>query len=179
MEFKALIQKVATLDLWPHCHPLCHPPPFSIAMEMNSWAKKLEQAKSKAFHRAPKRKMNETHSSLSKGPRKQARGRASKGERQPEIEKVTSCRKLCDLKKKSTGGVRQHSSLAKTTDSTKKDADLGSRGGFISPFPRQNFIGKDYQEKDRNLRGEGRNAWKEISVKVWRTDYSWKGKKYN
>lgn len=71
MEFKALIQKVATLDLWPHCHPLCRPPPFSIAMEMNSRAKKWEQAKSKAFHRAPKRKMNETHSSPSKGPREQ------------------------------------------------------------------------------------------------------------
>lgn len=80
--------------------------------------------------------MNETHSSLSKGPREQARGRASKGERQPEIEKVTSCRKLCDLKKKSTGGVREHSSLAKTTASTKKDASLGSRGDFLSPFPR-------------------------------------------
>lgn len=90
--------------------------------------------------------MNETHSSLSKGPREQARGRAGKGERQPEIEKVTSCRKLCALKKKSTGGVREHSSLAKATDSTKKDAGLGSRGGFLSPFPRQNFFTQDYQE---------------------------------
>lgn len=28
MGFKALIQKVATLDLWPYYHPLCHPPSF-------------------------------------------------------------------------------------------------------------------------------------------------------
>lgn len=94
--------------------------------------------------------MNETHSSLSKGPREQARGRPSKGERQPEIEKATSCRKLRDLKKKSTGGVREHHRLAKTTDSTMKDAGFGSRAGFLSPFPRQNFLGKNYQEKDRN-----------------------------
>lgn len=102
--------------------------------------------------------MNETHSSLSKGPREHARGRASKGERRSEREKVTSCRKLCDLKKKSTGGVREHSSLAKTTDSTKKDVGFGTRVGFLSPFPEQNFLGKDYQEKDRNFKGEGRNA---------------------
>lgn len=61
----------------------------------------------------------------------QARERASKGERQTKIEKVTSCRKLCDLKKKSTGGVREHSPLAKTVDSAKKDAVIWG-GGVIS-----------------------------------------------
>lgn len=82
--------------------------------------------------------MNETHSSLSKGPREQARGRASNGERQPEIEKVTSCRKLCDLKKKSTGGVREHSSLAKTTASTRKMLVWGA--GVVSSAPSQDRI---------------------------------------
>jgi len=54
------------------------------------------------------------------------------------------------LKKKSTGGVREHSPLAKTVASAKKDAVIWA-GGVISfsPFPRQNFL-SDYQERMEN-----------------------------
>lgn len=68
MEFKALIQKVATLDLWSRSHPLCHPllspSPWKWIGELRKW----EQTKSKAFHETQERKMNVTHSSQSERP---------------------------------------------------------------------------------------------------------------
>lgn len=75
---EAFIQKVATLDLWPWCLPPCCSPPFSVSMELNSQVEKWEQANSIAIHGPPhspslplprkkrERKMNKTHSSISR-----------------------------------------------------------------------------------------------------------------
>lgn len=76
---EAFIQKVTTLNLWPWCLPPRGSPPFSVSMELNSQVEKWEQAKSIAIHRPPcshsphntqkrerERKMNETHSSISR-----------------------------------------------------------------------------------------------------------------
>lgn len=68
---------------------------------------------------------------------KQARGESK---RERKIEKVTSCRKLCDLKKKSTGGMKEHSPFQKLGFLQRKK--MLFRGQVISsaPSPVKNVI---------------------------------------
>lgn len=158
MEFKALIQKVATLDLWPHCHPLCHPPPFSITMEMNSWAKKWEQAKSKAFHRAPKRKWMKLIHHWARDPESKPeaeQARERDGLREKRLLHAGSYA-IWKRKAREVRGNIVH--LQNLQILPRKMLVLGAGLVSSAPFPGQNFLGKDYQEKDRNFRGEGTNA---------------------
>lgn len=136
------------------------PPPFSlspwkwIAKQKNGSRQSL-----KLFTEPPKERWMKLIHHWARDPESNADWKASQRESRQgrEIEKVTSCRKLCDLKKKSTGGIKEYSPLAKTSGSAKKDAIIWERGLISLPLLQIEFLVR-LLGKDRNWRTELRNG---------------------